>query len=131
MRSRSPTRRALSNLADLRWRTRYRPRTGMALGNSGELQRPVRQHRVYRCRPGPAPYHQDIPRKVAEHEAYRNAKRNNDPANARVGHDRALARAMLALAADDTELFKQFSDNEGFKRWLSDAVFRATYDESA
>ena len=74
---------------------------------------------------------EEIPRKVAEDEAYQNAKKNNDPVNARVEHDRALARAMLALVSDDTELFKQFSDNEGFKRWLSDAVFRSTYDESA
>ena len=74
---------------------------------------------------------EEIPRKVAEDEAYQNAKKNNDPANARVEHDRALARVMLALVSDDTELFKQFSDNEGFKRWLSDAVFRSTYSESA
>lgn len=74
---------------------------------------------------------EEIPRKVAEDEAYQNAKKNNDPANARVEHDRALSRVMLALVSDDTELFKQFSDNEGFKRWLSDAVFRSTYEQSA
>ncbi|GAA2125058.1 type I restriction endonuclease subunit R [Nocardioides bigeumensis] len=73
---------------------------------------------------------EEIPRKVAADESYRNAMANNDPANARVEHDRALARVMLALVSDDTELFKQFSDNEGFKRWLSDAVFRSTYEES-
>ena len=32
---------------------------------------------------------------------------------------------------DDTELFKQFSDNEGFRRWLTDTVFGITYDEDA
>ncbi|ABG93483.1 probable site specific restriction modification enzyme subunit [Rhodococcus jostii RHA1] len=74
---------------------------------------------------------EEIPRKVAEDEAYQNAKMNNDPANARVEHDRALARVMLALVSDDTELFKQFSDNDGFKRWLSDATFRSTYGKIA
>jgi len=74
---------------------------------------------------------EEIPRKVARDTAYQNARKNNDPANARVEHDRALARVMLSLVADDTELFKQFSDNEGFKKWLSDAVFRSTYGESA
>lgn len=74
---------------------------------------------------------EEIPRKVAEDTAYQNAKKNNDPANARVEHDRALARVMLSLVADDTELFKQFSDNDSFKKWLSDAVFRSTYGESA
>ena len=74
---------------------------------------------------------EEIPRKVAEDEAYQNAQKNNDPANARVEHDRALGRVMMAVLKDDTELFKQFSDNDGFKRWLSDAVFQATFGKSA
>jgi len=32
---------------------------------------------------------------------------------------------------DDTELFKQFSDNPDFKRWLADAIFSTTYDRSS
>jgi hypothetical protein len=28
-------------------------------------------------------------------------------------------------------LFKQFSDNETFRRWLSDAIFRSAYGQSA
>jgi len=41
------------------------------------------------------------------------------------------ARAMVvtALLKDDTELFKQFSDNESFRRWLTDTVFALTYSE--
>lgn len=74
---------------------------------------------------------EEIPRKVAEDEAYQNAQKNNDPANARVEHDRALGRVMMAVLKDDTELFKQFSYNEGFRRWLSDAVFQTTYGKSA
>ena len=35
---------------------------------------------------------------------------------------------MIALLKDDTELFKQFSDNESFRRWLTDSVFAVTYD---
>lgn len=37
---------------------------------------------------------------------------------------------MTAVLKDDTELFKQFSDNEGFKKWLTDTVFALTYDKS-
>jgi len=29
---------------------------------------------------------------------------------------------------DDTQLFKQFSDNESFRRWLTDMVFAITYE---
>jgi hypothetical protein len=32
--------------------------------------------------------------------------------------------------ADHTELFKQFSDNPGFKKWLSDTIFGVTYEEA-
>jgi type I restriction enzyme R subunit len=32
-----------------------------------------------------------------------------------------------ALLKDDTELFKQFSDNESLRKWLTDTVFALTY----
>ena len=38
---------------------------------------------------------------------------------------------MVSLLKDDTELFKQYSDNEGFKRWLADMVFGLTFEEDA
>ena len=72
---------------------------------------------------------EDIPGKVAADRAYQNAKKNNDKQNARIEHDKALVRVMNAVLKDDTELFKQFSDNEGFRRWLSDTVFAVTYEE--
>jgi len=37
---------------------------------------------------------------------------------------------VTAVLKDDTELFKQFVDNEGFRRWLTDTVFGLTYSES-
>ena len=42
-----------------------------------------------------------------------------------------LARVMTAVLKDDTELFKQFMDNESFRGWLTDTVFRLTYDRPA
>lgn len=45
-----------------------------------------------------------------------------------IEHDKALAGVIVALMKDDTELFKQFSDNPEFKRWLTDTIFSATYD---
>jgi type I site-specific restriction-modification system R (restriction) subunit len=55
--------------------------------------------------------------------------KNSDKQNARIEHDKALVRVMTALIQDDTELFKQFSDNESFRRWLSNMVFALTYGE--
>jgi type I restriction enzyme, R subunit len=72
---------------------------------------------------------EDIPQRVAADSAYQNAKQNSDKQNARIEHDKALSRVMTAVLKDDTELFKQFMDNESFKRWLTDTVFRITYDK--
>lgn len=36
---------------------------------------------------------------------------------------------MVGLLRNDTELFKQYSDNEGFKRRLDDTVFGLKFEE--
>jgi len=74
---------------------------------------------------------EDIPARVAADSAYKNAQKNSDKQNARIEHDKALVRVMTAVMKDDTELFKQFMDNEGFKRWMTDTVFGLTYDQKA
>jgi type I restriction enzyme R subunit len=64
---------------------------------------------------------------VAANEAYQNAQQNSDKQNARIELDKALGAVIVGLMKDDTQLFKQFSDNTDFRRWLSDSVFNATY----
>ena len=71
-----------------------------------------------------------IPARVAVDSAFRNARRNSDVANARIEHDKALVRVMTSLMRDDTELFKQFMDNESFKRWMTDTVFTLAYEQA-
>ncbi len=73
---------------------------------------------------------EEIPRKVAEDRAYQNAMKNSDKQNARIESDQALQRVLVELLADHTELFKQFSDNPDFKKWLADTVFLMTYREA-
>jgi len=68
-----------------------------------------------------------IPARVAEDPAYKNAQQHSDKQNARIEHDNALLRVMTSLMKDDTELFKQFMDNDSFKRWMTDTVFDLTY----
>ena len=70
---------------------------------------------------------EEIPQRVAADEAYQNAQQNSDKPNARIELDKALKSVIVGLMKDDTQLFKQFSDNADFRRWLSDAVFSATY----
>ncbi|AAM32672.1 MAG: type I restriction endonuclease subunit R [Methanosarcina sp.] len=72
---------------------------------------------------------EEIPARVAADVAYQNAKKNSDKQNAKIEHDKALARVMIALMKDDTQLFKLFSDNESFRRTLTDAIFERTYSQ--
>jgi len=74
---------------------------------------------------------EEIPAKVAANKAYQNAKQHSDKQNARIEHDRALRRVMMDIFADNAELFKQFSDNQSFQKWLSDTIFSVTYDDNA
>ena len=66
---------------------------------------------------------------VTEDEAYRNAIEHSDKENARVELDRALLRVMTSLMKDNTQLFKLFVDDPGFKRWLSEMMFQLTYHD--
>jgi type I restriction enzyme R subunit len=63
-----------------------------------------------------------IPPKVAADPAYQNAKKNT-PSNARIEHDKALQKVMTAMLKDDVQLFKQFQNNQSFRRWLTETVF--------
>jgi len=71
----------------------------------------------------------DIAPKVAADPAYQNAKRNT-PNAARIEHDKALAKVMLTLLKDDTQVYKQFVENESFQRFVTDMVFTLTSGDS-
>jgi type I restriction enzyme R subunit len=73
---------------------------------------------------------EEIPAKVNSDAAYQNAMKNNDRKTARIEHDAALQRVMIDLLSDHTELFKQFSDNPSFKKWLGDTIFGVTYQSA-
>ena len=67
----------------------------------------------------------DIAPKVAADTAYQNAKENT-PHTARMAHDQALAKVMQHLLKDDTQVYKQFVENESFKRFVGDMVYAMT-----
>ena len=72
-----------------------------------------------------------IPFRVAKDIAFKNAQKNSDRENARIEHDKALLRVMTAVMKDDTQLFKQFQDNEGFKRWMTDTVYELASEQAS
>ena len=70
-----------------------------------------------------------IPSRVAQDTAFKNAQDNSDRENARIEHDNALLRVMMAVMKDDTQLFKKFMDDPDFKQWMSNLSFRLTYKQ--
>jgi type I restriction enzyme R subunit len=68
---------------------------------------------------------EDIAPKVAADAAYQNAKENT-PHTARMAHDQALGKVMQHLLKDDTQVYKQFVENESFKRFVGDMVYELT-----
>jgi len=71
----------------------------------------------------------DIAPKVAADSAYQNA-RENTPHTARMAHDQALGKVMQILLRDDTQVYKQFVENDSFKRFVGDMVYQLTSHES-
>jgi type I restriction enzyme, R subunit len=67
----------------------------------------------------------DIAPKVAADTAYLNAKENT-PHTARMAHDAALGKVMQLLLKDDTQVYKQFVENESFRRFIGDMVYALT-----
>ncbi len=70
---------------------------------------------------------EELPAMVGANEAYKNAMANSDRQNARIEHDKALELQLISLLATHADLYKQYSDNTSFNRWLSDKIFDATY----
>ena len=70
---------------------------------------------------------EEIPAKVAADPAFQNAKKNSDEQNARIEHEKVLRRVIIDAMKDDTELFKQFSDNDSFRKWLTETIFTMNY----
>ncbi len=68
---------------------------------------------------------EDIAPKVASDAAYQNAKENT-PHTARMEHDAALGRVMQFLLKEDTQVYKQFMENESFRRFVGDMVYALT-----
>ena len=67
--------------------------------------------------------HDDIAPKIAEDKPYQNAKQNT-PGSARIELDAALMRVIGPLLKDDTEFYKQFVQNESFRRFVTEMVIK-------
>jgi type I restriction enzyme R subunit len=73
----------------------------------------------------------ELPARVAVDEKFINAKLNSDRQNAKIEHDAALQRVMNSLMVEQVELFKQFMNNDEFKKWMQKSVFDTNYQDVA
>jgi type I restriction enzyme R subunit len=46
-----------------------------------------------------------------------------------MAHDQALSKVMQSLLKEDTQVYKQFVENDSFKRFVSDMVYNLTNTE--
>ena len=74
---------------------------------------------------------EEISAKVDEDKRYKNARKNSDKQNSRIEMESALQRAMLGKMVNETELFKKYQDDPGFKSGLAELIFSLTYNRQA
>ena len=68
-----------------------------------------------------------MPDRVNEDEAYQNAKMYSDRQNARMEHDSALRKQIIASLKDSTELYKKYTEDQAFQDDLNEMIFKLTY----
>ena len=73
----------------------------------------------------------NYPAHVERDDAYRNARRRSDEENARIEHHRAMAGVLMDTLRCNTEIYKLYTENDSFRRWLENMSFSMTYRSSA
>ena len=71
-----------------------------------------------------------LPQQVVNDTAYRNARRNSDPQNARIEHDAALRRLITSMFRTNTELLRAYLEKPDFRSWLNEQIFWLTYSHN-
>lgn len=54
----------------------------------------------------------------------------SDAENARIQSDKALGKVMTEMISDDMEFFRHFTDNDDFRRFVSNTVFDLVYQHA-
>jgi type I restriction enzyme R subunit len=72
---------------------------------------------------------QDLPEEVGKDEEYQNAKKYSDRQNAKITYEKKVENKFQEIIFDHTELYRMFTDNPQFKKWLCDTLFNMDYDQ--
>lgn len=72
---------------------------------------------------------EDLPGEVSKDEEYQNAKKYSDRQNAKITYEKKVVDKFQEIIFDHTELYKRFTDDPIFKKWLCDTLFNLDYDQ--
>ena len=64
-----------------------------------------------------------LPEIVMRDDKFRNALENSDLENIKIEYNNALKSVFKSIMNDNIELFKQWTSNANFKKWLNEEVF--------
>jgi type I restriction enzyme R subunit len=70
---------------------------------------------------------EELPERLTQDKRYQNAVEHSDEQNVRVELDQAIRRIMAEAMSDDSELFKQFSDNPEFQHFVLTKMLELTF----
>jgi type I restriction enzyme R subunit len=73
---------------------------------------------------------EDLPDEVSKDEEYQNAKKYSDRQNAKITYEKKVIDKFQEIIFDHTELYKRFTDDPEFKKWLCDTLFNLDYDRN-
>lgn len=69
----------------------------------------------------------DLPEEVSKDEDYQNAKKQGDRQNAKITYEKKVEDKFQEIMFDHTELYKRFTDDPEFKKWICDKLFDLDY----
>ncbi len=72
---------------------------------------------------------EDLPSEVSRDEEYQNAKRYSDRQNARITHENKIVHKFQEIIFSHTDLYRKFTDDPEFHKWLCETLFRMDYDQ--
>ena len=65
-----------------------------------------------------------------QNTAYQNAMKNSSEQNAKIELEKAITKIINSMVFDQAELAKQYSQNEDFRKWILDKIFKETYKKA-
>jgi type I restriction enzyme R subunit len=74
---------------------------------------------------------EDLPQEVGKDEEYQNAKSSGDQQNARITYVKKIEDKFQDHIFDQTELYRKFTEEPEFKKWLVDRLFAMDYRQAA